>query len=531
MGSKELENKIQSLWDKFWSGGIANPLTAIEQITYLLFMKQLDELENTREKRANSPLNKKGEKYESLFEGPYWAPGKDPGKDEPIDRATLRWKSFTRMPAEEMLRHMQTNVFPFIQNLGGEQSHFTKHMRNAVFLIPKPSLLTEAVKTINEIYAELNKQKRYIDAQGDMYEFLLKQLKGAGKNGQFRTPTHLIEMMVELVQPKVGQRIADPACGSAGFLLGAYKYIISQHSTKKETDENGFVRGSLGDLLMDKKLKERLEKETFYGFDIDSTMIRIGLMNLMMHGITEPKIDYTDTLSKRYNQDNFYDVILANPPFTGSVDKGDLNESFELDTTKSELLFLERIYKMLRIGGTAAVIVPQGVLFGSSKVHKQIRELLISRCELRAVISMPSGFFRPYTGVSTAILVFTKGGETGNVWFYNMQSDGLSLDDKREELTNKKGERDFGDLHRVIELFHAKKKNSDRKDIHFDVPRSEIEANNYDLNFNRYHEEFVELEKHDSPQDILERLIGKNGNGGLEKEIWDGLNELNNLIS
>lgn len=524
MGSKELENKIQSLWDKFWSGGITNPLTAIEQITYLLFMKQLDELESTRENRKNPDSN---HKYVSLFEGPYWAPG----RDEPIDRTTLRWRSFTHMPAEEMLRHVQTNVFPFIQNLGDEQSHFTKHMRNAVFLIPKPSLLTEAVKTINEIYDELKKQKRYIDAQGDMYEYLLKQLSGAGKNGQFRTPTHLIEMIVELVQPKIGQRIADPACGSAGFLLGAYKYIISQYSSDKEEDDNGFMRGSSGDLPMDKKLKERLERDTFYGFDIDSTMIRIGLMNLMMHGISEPKIDYTDTLSKHYNQDNFYDVILANPPFTGSVDKGDLNKSFELNTTKSELLFLERIYKMLRIGGTAAVVVPQGVLFGSAKVHKQLRELLISRCELRAVISMPSGFFRPYTGVATAVLVFTKGGKTENVWFYDMDSDGYSKDDKRTELTDRNGKRDFGDLHIVIEEFHRKTKNRNRELNHFLVSREDIEANGYDLSFNRYHEVLYEKEIYDSPKEILERLIGKDGESGLENEIFIGLNELKNMIS
>lgn len=530
MGSKDLENKIQGLWDKFWSGGIANPLTAIEQITYLLFMKQLDELEAKRQKVANSPLNKGKKKYESIFDGPYWAPGKDPEKDEPIDRSTLRWSAFKRMPSEEMLRHVQTNVFPFIQNLGGEQSHFTKHMRNAVFIIPKASLLTEAVKTIDLIYEDIKLENRYIDAQGDVYEYLLKQLSGAGKNGQFRTPTHLIEMIVELVQPKLGQRIADPACGSAGFLLGAYKYIISEHSSKSKIDDSGFKRGSSADKLVDEKLIKRLKSETFYGFDIDATMIRIGLMNLMMHGIDEPKIDYTDTLSKRYNEDNFYDVILANPPFTGSVDKGDLNEGFELNTTKSELLFLERIYKMLRIGGTAGVVVPQGVLFGSGKVYKQLRELLISRCELRAVVSMPSGFFKPYTGVATALLVFTKGGETKDVWFYDMKSDGFSLDDKRTDLLHKDGTRDFGDLHTVISEFHKKKKNRDRKLDHFLVARKEIETNGFDLSFNRYHEEVYEEETYDPPKEILERLIGKDGKGGLEGEIVAGLVELKNLI-
>lgn len=525
MGSKELENKIQSLWDKFWSGGIANPLTAIEQITYLLFMKQLDEMDATRMKVANSALSRGKEKFVSLFEGPYWGPGKDPNKDEPIDKSVLRWSNFKRMPAEEMLRHMQTNVFPFIQSLGGEQSHFTQHMKNAVFIIPKPSLLTEAVKTIDEIYDVLKKQNRYIDAQGDMYEFLLKNLSGAGKNGQFRTPTHIIEMIVELVQPKIGQRIADPACGSAGFLLGAYKYIITQFSSEKEVDESGFVRGSSGDKLVDKDLKHKLETDTFFGYDIDSTMIRIGLMNLMMHGITEPKIDYMDTLSKRYNEDNRYDVILANPPFTGSVDKGDLNESFELNTTKSELLFLERIYKMLRIGGTAGVVVPQGVLFGSSKVYQELRKLLISRCELRAVISMPSGFFRPYTGVATAVLVFTKGGETENVWFYDMENDGLTKDDKRDDMYTKDGERDFGDLHTVIDAFHTKKKNKDRREKHFLVDRKEIEVNGYDLSFNRYYDKVYPEEVFEEPKTILEKL------NTLEKEIAIGLNELTSMIN
>lgn len=531
MGSKDLEIKIQALWDKFWSGGIANPLTAIEQITYLLFMKQLDELEAKRQKVANSPLNKDKKKYESIFEGPYWAPGKDPEKDEPVDRSTLRWSTFKRMPAEEMLRHMQTNVFPFIQSLGGEKSHFTKHMRNAVFIIPKASLLTEAVKTIDAIYEDIKLENRYIDAQGDVYEYLLRQLSGAGKNGQFRTPTHLIEMIVELVQPKLGQRIADPACGSAGFLLGAYKYIISEFSSERKIDDSGFERGSAGDKLVDEKLIKKLKSETFYGFDIDSTMIRIGLMNLMMHGIDEPKIDYTDTLSKRYNEDNYYDVILANPPFTGSVDKGDLNESFELNTTKSELLFLERIYKMLRIGGTAGVVVPQGVLFGSGNVYKQIRELLISRCELRAVISMPSGFFKPYTGVATAVLVFTKGGETKDVWFYEMENDGFTNDDKRAEIFDNEGGRDFGDLHEVIKEFRKKSKNVNREKVHFTVPRREIEENGFDLSFNRYHDKVYKKEQYDPPKEILEKMIGKNGEGGLEREILNGLIELDNILS
>ena len=520
MLTKDLQNQVQELWNKFWSGGVSNPLNAIEQITYLLFMKQLDELDTKRKRDADFI----GEKYNSIFEGTFLPPGakKDEGE---VEKETLRWSSFKRMPADDMLSHVQTLVFPFIKSLGGEQSHFTKHMSNAVFIIPKSSLLVESVKAIDRIYDDLKKANRYIDAQGDFYEYLLKQLSEGGKNGQFRTPTHLIEMIVELVQPKLNQRIADPACGSAGFLLGAYKYIITQYSSDKVKDENGFLRGTKGDELTDKRLRETLENDTFYGFDIDPTMIRIGLMNLMMHGIKQPKIDYTDTLSKRYNEEGVYDTILANPPFTGAIDKGDINESFELNTTKSELLFLERVYKMLRIGGTAGIVVPQGVLFGSGKVYKQIREMLLERCELKAVISMPSGFFKPYAGVATAILIFTKGGETENVWFYNMESDGYSLDDKRNELYAKEGERDYGDLHSVISEFHKVKKNTDRKTQHFNIPKSEIIKNDYDLSYNRYFEEVYKEIKYDLPKTILNRIAD------AEESIIQEISELKKILN
>lgn len=520
MLTQSLKSKVENLWDKFWSGGIANPLNAIEQITYLLFMKQLDELDSKRKTDFEEGY---ADKYESIFDGKFIPPGAE--KDsEGVEKETLRWSSFKRLPADDMLRHVQTLVFPFIKTLGGDKSHFTKHMDNAVFIIPKSSLLVEAVKTIDEIYDELKAQNRFIDAQGDFYEMLLKQLSGAGKNGQFRTPTHLIEMIVELVEPQLGHRIADPACGSAGFLLGAYKYIVSQYSSDKEKDENGFIRGSKADKLTDERLRKTLESETFYGFDIDSTMIRIGLMNLMMHGIKQPQIDYKDTLSKGYNEDGVYDIVIANPPFTGSVDKGDINETFELDTTKSELLFLERIYKMLRIGGTAGVVVPQGVLFGGGKVFKQARQILLDRCELKAVISMPTGFFKPYTGVATAVLVFTKGGETENVWFYDMKSDGFSLDDKRNELFTKNGERNFGDLHDVLLEYRKEQKNSDRKEKHFIVPKKEIEENGFDLSFNKYYEEVYVEKVYDKPEVILDKL------DGLENVIQSGLKEIRELI-
>ena len=518
MLTPSLKSAVQRLWEKFWSGGISNPLNAIEQITYLLFMKQLDE--NDLKKQSDAQfLN---ENYLSIFTGTY----KQQGSKEETDKAVLRWGYFSKRPADEMFVLVQSKVFPFIKELNGSNTYFTKHMNNAVFLIPKASLLVEAVKTIDEIYDELKKADRFIDAQGDIYEYLLGELKSAGKNGQFRTPTHIIELIVELTEPKLGNRIADPACGTAGFLLGAYKYMITQYTSPEhcKPDENGFVRGTLSDKLVDDRMVKVVNEETFYGFDIDPTMIRIGLMNLMMHGISLPKIDYKDTLSKHYNEDGVFDIVLANPPFTGSIDKGELNETFSLDTKKTELLFVERIYKMLRIGGTAGVIVPQGVLFGSGKAFVDARKILVEKCELRAVISMPSGVFKPYAGVSTAILVFTKGGETENVWFYEMKSDGWSLDDKRNPITKNNGERDFGDLHTIIEQFKNPDKSTDRSQQHFLVTKKEIVDNDYDLSLSKYKEEIYEETKYEKPMVILEKLEY------LETEIQTGLKELKAMI-
>ena len=492
MLTQSLKNKVANLWDKFWSGGISNPLNAIEQITYLLFMKQLDETD----KRKVSNADFLDEKYTSIFFGKYFPPGVD-DKDEKnaVEKETLRWSYFTRMPSDEMLLHVQSRVFPFIKQLDEVNSFFTKHMANAAFLIPSGRMLIESTKTIDEIFAELETENRFIDAQGDFYEFLLDELRSSGKNGQFRTPPHIIELIVELVAPQLGNRIADPASGTAGFLLGAYKYLITQFTSDayKQEDDNGFIRGTLADKLVDENAKRMLNEDTFFGFDIDPTMIRIGLMNLMMHGITQPKIDYKDTLSKNYNEDNAYDVVMANPPFTGKIDKGDLNETFTVDTTKSELLFVERIYKMLRMGGTAGVVVPQGVLFGSGNAFKDIRKILIDKCELKAVISMPSGVFKPYAGVSTAILIFTKGGETNQVWFYEMQSDGRSLDDKRIPLNKLDGNRDYGDLHLIIDAYKKRNPNreSDKTKQHFFVSKNEIEENDYDLSVSKYKEEIT----------------------------------------
>jgi len=490
MDNQEIKNKVKELWDKFWSGGLSNPIDAIQQITYLLFMKQLDE--NDQKRQGDAEYLKTT--YKSIFEGKFFLPGEE--EDKGIVKEELRWKNFSHKPSEEMYQLMQTRIFPFIKTLGETDSPFAKHMDSAVFIIPKPSLLTEAVKKINEIYEVLHAQDRFVDAQGDIYEYLLQQLNTAGKNGQFRTPTHIIEMLVEMVKPQLGNKIADPACGTAGFLLAAYQYILTQFTSpdERQIDNYGFTRGTLADRLVDDASKEVLNRETFYGFDIDQNMIRIGLMNLMMHGIEHPNIDYTDTLSKFYNEDNEYHIVLANPPFTGSLDKAEINESFTTDTKKTELLFLERIYKMLRMGGTAGVIIPQGVLFGSGKAFRNVRSILMDKCELKAVVNLPSGVFKPYAGVATAILIFTKGGETERVWFYDMEHDGKTLDDKRYDRFDREGNRDYGDIHKIIEHFDQREQENptDRTKRYFYVPKQELIDEGYDLSFNRYREEVHE---------------------------------------
>lgn len=517
----ELKSKIDQLWNKFWSGGISNPLTAIEQITYLLFMKRLDELDLKRQ--ADTEWT--GEKYTSKFVGK-WVPPEHrdkPKKEQKqfeIPRPSLRWSEFKRMPAEDMLQHVHGKVFPFLKDLNGSESRFTHHMKNAVFIIPKPALLVEAVKTIDEIFAVMEKDSQekgqaFQDIQGDVYEFLLSEIATAGKNGQFRTPRHIIKLMADLVQPQLGHKVADPACGSGGFLLGAYQYIVTELAKKAGTndlvpDEDGFVRSSVAAGLTAEA--QAILAASLWGYDIDSTMVRLGLMNLMMHGIDEPNIDYRDTLSKSYNEEAEYDIVMANPPFTGSIDKGDINENLSLDTTKTELLFVENIYRLLKKGGTAGVIVPQGVLFGSASAFKTLRKMLVERCDLKVVITLPSGVFKPYAGVATAILLFTKvwgpkdkvtKPATEFVWFYEMRADGYSLDDKRAKQAG------YGDLQDIVARYHARKANADtdRGAQCFMVPRAEIEAEGYDLSLSRYREDVFEEVHYDPPGVILDRLI------------------------
>jgi len=509
--------KINKLWDKFWSGGISNPLTAMEQISYLLFMRRLDEIDTKKVKDAEFT----GEKYESVFKGTFQIPN----TNDKVDKATLKWSHFKQMEGGEMLKHVQLRVFPFIKNLNGLGSRFAKFMEDAVFIIPKPSLLVEAVGIIDELYNDIDKEiqsgQTFNDTQGDMYEYLLSEISQSGKNGQFRTPRHIIQLMCELLDPKLPESICDPACGTGGFLLGAYQHILTTHTSKEHQfkDENGFTKGLLADKISDDRLWKQLKENTLFGYDFDSTMVRIGLMNLLLHGIPNPSVDRKDTLSKKYNEDNKYDVILANPPFKGSIDKGDINETLKVSTTKTELLFVNRIINSLRIGGRAAVIVPDGVLFGSSNAHKQLREMLIKSCELQGVVSMPSGVFKPYAGVSTAIIIFVKGGQTEKVWFYDMQADGYSLDDKREKI-------DQSDLLDIVAKWktRTKEKMQDRKAKCFFVPVRDIVENNYDLSINRYKEVTYERVEYKRPEVILSRL------NDMEEDIQKKLNTLEGMI-
>lgn len=519
-----LKSLIDKLWQNFWEGGIANPLTAIEQITYLIFMKRLDDLEAKRERDAEWT----GETYTSRFAGKFDIPG----STESIDKAELRWSVFKHKPADEMLMHVQMKVFPFLKTLNGETSAFTRHMANAVFIMPKASLLVSAINIVEEIFREIEKDATegghaFQDIQGDVYEMLLSEIATAGKNGQFRTPRHIIKLMAELLSPQLGQRMGDPSSGTGGFILGYFQYILTDLVRKTnpallQLDEDGFERATISAILTP-EVKQILEN-SMVGYDIDTTMVRLGLMNLMMHGIDHPQIDYKDTLSKSFNEDSQYDLIMANPPFTGNIDKGDINEGLKLPTTKTELLFVERIFNMLKMGGTAAVIVPSGVIQNSGKAFEAVRKLIIEQAELKAVIALPSGVFKPYAGVSTAILIFTKGGVTNHVWFYEMQADGYTLDDKRNKIAD-------SDLPDIVQRYRSRNSSPSgevsegrKGGKSFTVPKKEILENNYDLNLSTYKEEVYEEVVYEKPQVIFDKLES------LEADIQKGLAELKALV-
>lgn len=478
----ELKSKIRKLWDKFWSGGISNPLQAIEQISYLIFMKKLEDKNVLDEQNATL----KSIKYKSIF----------------ADHEGCKWSVWSEYSSDKILAHVRDVVFPFMRDLGEANSSYAKYMKDASFSLPTASLLIEAVNIINDLHIK----EQNLDTQGDIYEYLLSELQTAGKNGQFRTPRHIIKMMVDLANPEFGDRILDPACGTAGFLVNAYEYIL-------KSNQKGGVS------ILTPQKKKILDEESLYGYDIDRTMVRIAVMNLMMHGITNPKIVGEDTLSKRYNENGVYDLILANPPFKGSINKSEKSDELTISTSKTELLFLELMYNSLSVGGRCAVIVPEGVLFGTSNAHKSIKKILLEKCRLDAVISMPSGIFKPYAGVSTAVLFFTKGEPTEKVWFYKMESDGFSLDDKRTPQPDK------SDIPDILERFDKrfKEDNENRFEKHFFVPFEEIKGKGWDLSINRYKKEKEKIVNHRESKVIIEEAQKE------VKELLEGFNKLNKL--
>lgn len=515
MLSAEIKSKIDKLWNNFWSGGISNPLTVIEQISYLLFIKRLDDIDNANEKRAN----RIGRPHKSLFMDASEKLKKDGKISTDFNWELLKWSQFKHLEVEQMFEVVSQKVFPFIKYMGGEESSFTSEMKDAVFMIPKSSLLQESVRLIDGINMD------DADTKGDLYEYLLSKLATSGVNGQFRTPRHIIRMMVELMDPSSEDKICDPASGTAGFLINSLEYILEKYTRPESifTDEEGNLYNRIGDMMTSDEW-EHFKNEMFYGFDFDPSMVRIASMNLMLHGIDNPNIRQMDTLSKRYEEENKYTLVLANPPFKGSIDAGDINPTLAkgAKTTKTELLFMKLINKILDLGGRCAVIVPDGVLFGSTKAHKDIRKTLVEENALEGVISMPSGVFKPYAGVSTAVLLFTKGGETNKVWFYDMQSDGFSLDDKRNKLDND------GDIPDIIEKWRAVKVDKEleptKEDKWFWVEKEDIVSNDYDLSINKYKEIEYEEVVYEKPEVILERIEE------LEKEILNDIGKLKSIL-
>ncbi|MBK8486104.1 MAG: N-6 DNA methylase [Saprospiraceae bacterium] len=499
--NSDLKSKVDSLWNRFWSGGISNPLTAIEQMSYLIFLKRLEDMDNARAAAAK----RRKTDFKSLFTGHIDLGGRK------IDKEKCRWSYWSQLSGEEMLRHVRDVVFEFLRNLGSETSSFTQHMEDAMFSIPKASLLQEAVKTIDDMHIS----EQNIDVQGDLYEYLLGQLSTAGKNGQFRTPRHIIRMMTKLVDPKVGERICDPAAGTAGFLVSAYEHILETNTSPDilSYDEEGKPHNLIGDKITSPKLHEFLKSRALSGFDFDATMVRIGAMNLMLHGVDNPQFRYADALSKQFSEKQCYDVILANPPFKGSIDESDINERFSVKTKKTELLFVELIYDLMESGGRAAVIVPDGVLFGTSNAHQGVRNILIDKCKLEGIISMPSGVFKPYAGVSTAVLIFTKGApeKEYDVWFYDMHADGFSLDDKRQKVA----ENDIPDILKEWKKRHTPNPSQEGNKNVVMVNTIEIKKNKYDLSISRYKPvEHIPVQ-YEKPEALMDKVMM------LEEEIME----------
>ncbi|MCQ9388104.1 type I restriction-modification system subunit M [Brevibacterium sp. 50QC2O2] len=495
-----LKSKIDRVWDAFWSGGISNPLEVIEQITYLLFIRRLDMKQQAAEAAAQ---------FTGEVANPVFGPGD----------AHLRWSNFKNVDADDMFTVVRDDIFPFLRGLGehttvavtdDEESTYAEHLSGARFTIPSPALLSKVVDMLDEI--DLDNR----DTNGDLYEYLLSKIASAGVNGQFRTPRHIISTMVDMMEPTAQDTICDPACGTAGFLMEASEYIRANHP----------------EALRNKRDREHFHRDMFHGFDFDSTMLRIGSMNMLLHGVDRPDIRYRDSLSEDASGDrDRYSLILANPPFAGSLDYEQTSADLlrTVKTKKTELLFLALFLKLLKPGGRAAVIVPDGVLFGSSKVHKTLRTMLVEDHKLDAVVKLPSGVFKPYAGVSTAILFFTRtdAGGTDDVWFYDVQADGFSLDDKRNPV-------DANDLPQVVERWRAlhgddqaaaeAERTRARTERSFVVPKAEIAGQDYDLSINRYKEIVYEEVEYREPLDIIADVEA------LNKEIEADLAQLKEML-
>jgi len=484
----ELKNKIDSIWEMFWTGGVVNPLDVVEQMTYLMFIHDLDE---TDAKKAKSSMMLELP-YTSMFEG----------------HDQYKWSVFRDLPAEKMYELMQTEIFPFIKNLhGGKESTYSKYMADAIFKIPTPQLLSKIVDALDNLYIDMAKSIE-TDTKGDVYESLLSKLATAGVNGQFRTPRHIIRMMVEMLDPKPDDTICDPACGTSGFLVASGEYLKEKYNNE---------------IFYNSERKDHYNNHMFYGYDMDRTMLRVGAMNMMTHGVDNPNIDYRDSLSDQNVDTGKYSIILANPPFKGSLDADTVSADLlkVCKTKKTELLFLALFLRMLKIGGRCACIVPDGVLFGSSTAHTAIRKELIENNRLEAVISMPSGVFKPYAGVSTGILIFTKTGHGGtdNVWFYDMQADGFSLDDKRTAIADN----DIPDIIARFKNLDAEQ-TRERTDKSFFVPKKEIVDNGYDLSINKYKKTVYEAVEYRSAQEIMSNLYD------LQIQFSEGVEKLNELL-
>lgn len=494
----ELKNRIDGLWDIFASGGLVNPLDVIEQITYLMFIHDLDEMDNRKAKDSEML----GLPFASIFAGEVEVGGRK------IDGQQLKWSMFHDFPAEKMYEVVQQWVFPFIKTLHNDRdSAYSKYMGDAIFKLPTPLVLSKVVDCLDGIYAQMA-QIQEIDIRGDVYEYLLSKISQSGRNGQFRTPRHIIRMMVELMDPTAQEVICDPACGTSGFLVAAAEYL---RETRRQ------------EIFYSRENLEHYMDGMFHGFDMDRTMLRIGAMNMMTHGIENPDIQYRDSLSDQNTDREKYTLVLANPPFKGSLDADTVSADLLklCKTKKTELLFLALFLRMLKVGGRCACIVPDGVLFGSSKAHKDIRKALVEDNRLEAVISMPSGVFKPYAGVSTAVLVFTKTGHVGTdqVWFYDMKADGFSLDDKRTPVS----ENDIPDI--VVRFRNREQEETRaRTEPSFLVPKEEIAQNGYDLSINKYKQvEYTPVE-YPSTAEILQDLRS------LEQQITQGLDELEGML-